>query len=80
VFKNLPAPFEANRYHSLIVERPSLPDELEITAETADGLIMGLRHRTYPIEGVQFHPESILTPVGKDLLRNFLEKGATHDS
>jgi anthranilate synthase/aminodeoxychorismate synthase-like glutamine amidotransferase len=80
VFKNLPVPFEANRYHSLIVERPSLPDELEITAETADGLIMGLRHRTYPIEGVQFHPESILTPVGKDLLRNFLEKGATHDS
>jgi anthranilate synthase/aminodeoxychorismate synthase-like glutamine amidotransferase len=80
VFRNLPAPFEANRYHSLIVERPSLPDELEITAETADGLIMGLRHRAYPIEGVQFHPESILTPVGKDLLRNFLEKGATHDS
>ena len=80
VFKNLPVPFEANRYHSLIVERPSLPDELEITAETADGLILGLRHRTYPIEGVQFHPESILTPVGKDLLRNFLEKGSTHDS
>jgi anthranilate synthase/aminodeoxychorismate synthase-like glutamine amidotransferase len=80
VFKNLPVPFEANRYHSLIVERPSLPDELEITAETADGLIMGLRHRTHPIEGVQFHPESILTPVGKNLLRNFLEKGATHDS
>jgi len=80
VFRNLPVPFEANRYHSLIVERPSLPDELEITAETADGLIMGLRHRTYPIEGVQFHPESILTPVGKDLLRNFLEKGVTHDS
>jgi anthranilate synthase/aminodeoxychorismate synthase-like glutamine amidotransferase len=80
VFRNLPMPFEANRYHSLIVERPSLPDELEITAETADGLIMGLRHRTHPVEGVQFHPESILTPVGKDLLRNFLEKGATHDS
>ena len=80
IFRNLPAPFEANRYHSLIVERPSLPDELEITAETADGLIMGLRHRTHPVEGVQFHPESILTPVGKDLLRNFLEKGATHDS
>jgi anthranilate synthase/aminodeoxychorismate synthase-like glutamine amidotransferase len=80
VFRNLPVPFEANRYHSLIVERPSLPDELEITAETADGLIMGLRHRTHPVEGVQFHPESILTPVGKDLLRNFLEKGATHDS
>ncbi|HLH62757.1 MAG TPA: aminodeoxychorismate/anthranilate synthase component II [Ktedonobacteraceae bacterium] len=74
IFKNLPIPFEANRYHSLIVERSSLPDELEITAETADGLIMGLRHCTYPVEGVQFHPESILTPVGKDLLRNFLER------
>ena len=80
VFQNLPAPFEANRYHSLIVERATLPTELEITAETADGLIMGLRHLTYPVEGVQFHPESILTPVGKDLLRNFLEKGTTHDS
>ena len=72
VFQHLPIPFEANRYHSLIVERSTLPNELEITAETADGLIMGLRHRTYPVEGVQFHPESILTPVGKDLLRNFL--------
>lgn len=73
VFHNLPMPFEANRYHSLIVERSTLPAELEITAETADGVIMGLRHRTYPIEGVQFHPESIMTPVGKDLLRNFLD-------
>jgi anthranilate synthase component II len=72
VFQHLPMPFEANRYHSLIVERSTLPQELEITAETADGLIMGLRHRTYPVEGVQFHPESIMTPVGKDLLRNFL--------
>jgi len=72
VFRNLPAPFEANRYHSLIVERQSLPAALEITAETADGLIMGLRHCNYPVEGVQFHPESIMTPVGKDLLRNFL--------
>ena len=72
VFRDLPLPFEANRYHSLIVERTTLPNELEITAETADGLIMGLRHTTYPVEGVQFHPESILTPVGKDLLRNFL--------
>ncbi len=80
IFQNLPEPFEANRYHSLIVERTTLPDELEITAESADGLIMGLRHLTYPVEGVQFHPESILTPVGKDLLRNFLEKGTTHDS
>ncbi len=72
VFGNLPQPFEANRYHSLIVERSSLPAELEITAETDDGLIMGLRHRSYPVQGVQFHPESIMTPVGKDLLRNFL--------
>lgn len=72
VFRNLPVPFEANRYHSLIVERSTLPAELEITAETADGLIMGLRHCTHPVEGVQFHPESIMTPTGKDLLRNFL--------
>lgn len=74
VFHNLPEPFEANRYHSLIVERATLPNELEITAETADGLIMGLRHRTHPVEGVQFHPESIMTPTGKDLLRNFLNQ------
>ncbi len=73
VFRNLPLPFEANRYHSLIVERSSLPARLEITAETADGLIMGLRHRSHPVQGVQFHPESIMTPVGKELLRNFLE-------
>ncbi len=72
VLGNLPQPFEAIRYHSLIVERSTLPDELEITAETADGLIMGLRHRIHPVEGVQFHPESIMTSVGKDLLRNFL--------
>ena len=72
VFRGLPRSFEANRYHSLIVENSPLPDELEVTARTIDGLIMGLRHRTYPVEGVQFHPESIMTPVGKDLLRNFL--------
>lgn len=72
VLRNLPQPFEAIRYHSLIVERSTLPDELEITAETADGLVMGLRHRVYPVEGVQFHPESILTSVGKALLCNFL--------
>lgn len=76
VFRNLPQPFTANRYHSLIVEYASLPEELEITAETADGLIMGLRHRLYPVEGIQFHPESIMTPVGKTLLRNFLEQPA----
>ena len=68
----LPSPFTATRYHSLIVERSSLPEALEVTAETADGLIMGLRHRVYPIEGVQFHPESVLTSCGKDVLRNFL--------
>ena len=72
VMAGLPDPFEATRYHSLVVERSSLPDVLEITAETPDGVIMGLRHRTLPIEGVQFHPESILTSVGKELLANFL--------
>jgi anthranilate synthase/aminodeoxychorismate synthase-like glutamine amidotransferase len=76
VLQNLPMPFEANRYHSLIVERSTLPNELEITAETAEGLVMGLRHRHYPVEGIQFHPESIMTPVGKDLLRNFLASQA----
>jgi anthranilate synthase/aminodeoxychorismate synthase-like glutamine amidotransferase len=72
VLAGLPSPFTATRYHSLIVERASLPDALEVTAETTDGLIMGLRHRLYPIEGVQFHPESVLTTAGKGLLRNFL--------
>ncbi|MGH9021833.1 MAG: anthranilate synthase component II [Acidimicrobiia bacterium] len=72
VFTGLPNPFEATRYHSLVVERASLPSCLEITAETADGVIMGLRHRDLPVEGVQFHPESILTAGGHDLLRNFL--------
>jgi anthranilate synthase/aminodeoxychorismate synthase-like glutamine amidotransferase len=73
VFRTLPNPFEATRYHSLIVRRESLPAELEITAETAQGEIMGLRHRRYPIQGVQFHPESIMTGVGKQLLLNFLK-------
>jgi anthranilate synthase/aminodeoxychorismate synthase-like glutamine amidotransferase len=73
VFRNLPSPFTATRYHSLLVRRDSLPDCLEITAETAEGEIMGLRHREYPVHGVQFHPESILTEHGHDLLRNFLE-------
>jgi anthranilate/para-aminobenzoate synthase component II len=68
----LPDPFEATRYHSLVVERSSLPDVLEITAETDDGTIMGLRHRTYAVQGVQFHPESILTASGHRLLENFL--------
>ncbi len=74
VFNGLPSPLEATRYHSLIVERSSLPDVLEITAETDDGIIMGLRHREYDLEGVQFHPESILTTGGHDLLRNFLHR------
>jgi anthranilate synthase/aminodeoxychorismate synthase-like glutamine amidotransferase len=72
VFAGLPNPFEATRYHSLVVERHTLPDCLEITAKTWDEEIMGLRHKTMPVEGVQFHPESFLTTVGKDLLRNFL--------
>jgi anthranilate synthase component II len=75
VFAGLPNPFQATRYHSLIVERSTLPSELEITAE-ADGLVMGMRHRTLPVEGVQFHPESILTPTGNDLLANFLGRRA----
>ncbi len=72
VFAGLPDPFEATRYHSLIVDRSSVPDELEVTAWTDDGVVMGVRHRELPIEGVQFHPESILTNAGHDLLRNFL--------
>lgn len=72
VFRDLPQPLEATRYHSLIVERDTLPDELEITAETDQGLIMGVRHRTLAIEGVQFHPESILSVAGKQLLTNWL--------
>lgn len=72
IFRDLPKPFIATRYHSLIVERESLPDELEISAETDDGTIMGLRHKKFRIEGVQFHPESVLTTCGFDLLRNFL--------
>lgn len=72
VFAGLPDPLVATRYHSLVVDRDSVPDCLEITAETEDGLVMGLRHREYPIQGVQFHPEAILTVGGHDLLRNFL--------
>jgi anthranilate synthase component II len=72
VFAGLPDPLTATRYHSLVVAADSVPDCLEVTAETADGTVMGLRHREHPIEGVQFHPESILTGSGHDLLRNFL--------
>ena len=72
VFRKLTNPFTATRYHSLIVERKSLPRELTITAETQNGIIMGMRHKRYPLEGVQFHPESVLTIPGKELLQNFL--------
>jgi anthranilate synthase component 2/para-aminobenzoate synthetase component 2 len=72
IYRGLPNPFAAARYHSLLVERETLPDCLAITAQTGQGEIMGLRHREYPVEGVQFHPESILTMVGKKLLANFL--------
>ena len=74
VFDGLPSPLEATRYHSLIVDRDSVPDALEITAETDDGIVMGLRHREVDVEGVQFHPESILTEHGHALVRNFLER------
>ena len=76
VLDGLPIPFEATRYHSLIVERASLPHELKVTAETHDEIVMAVRHRTYPIEGVQFHPESVLTTEGMRLLRNFLKRCA----
>ncbi|MCA1690650.1 MAG: aminodeoxychorismate/anthranilate synthase component II [Acidimicrobiales bacterium] len=72
VLAGLPQPFEATRYHSLVVERETFPDVLEITAETEDGVVMALRHREFAVEGVQFHPESVLTPAGKQLLANFL--------
>jgi anthranilate synthase/aminodeoxychorismate synthase-like glutamine amidotransferase len=74
VLDGLPDPFEATRYHSLVVERDSMPSVLEITAETDDGTVMGLRHKEHAIEGVQFHPESILTEAGHDLMRNFLRQ------
>ena len=73
LFKNLPNPFTATRYHSLVLNRKTLPDCFEISAESDDNEIMGIRHKELPVEGVQFHPESILTPNGKDLLKNFIE-------
>jgi anthranilate synthase/aminodeoxychorismate synthase-like glutamine amidotransferase len=73
VFAGLPNPIEATRYHSLIVKRDTVPDCLDITAETAEGEIMGLMHKSRPVHGVQFHPESILTQEGKSLLQNFLD-------
>jgi anthranilate synthase/aminodeoxychorismate synthase-like glutamine amidotransferase len=72
IYQNLPNPFEAGRYHSLIVKRDTLPSSLVLTAETDDGVVMGIRHKDYVVEGVQFHPESIMTEVGHDVLRNFL--------
>jgi anthranilate synthase/aminodeoxychorismate synthase-like glutamine amidotransferase len=75
LFAGMPNPFSATRYHSLIIERESLPDCLEITAETEEGEIMGVRHKEYPIHGVQFHPESILTDHGRTLMANFLKLG-----
>jgi len=72
VYRSLPNPFEGGRYHSLVIKRDSLPSLLELTATTEDGVVMGVRHREYVVEGVQFHPESIMTDVGHDVLRNFL--------
>ncbi len=73
VFGGLPDPFDAIRYHSLVITKDTVPDCLEVTAWTDNGLVMGVKHKTHPVQGVQFHPESIMTPVGKDLLKNFLE-------
>ncbi|MEE2881216.1 MAG: aminodeoxychorismate/anthranilate synthase component II [Chloroflexota bacterium] len=78
IFTGLPNPFEAIRYHSLEVYRDTIPDSLDVTAWTDQGMVMGLRHKEYPVEGVQFHPESILTPVGHDLLQNFLNLVETY--
>jgi para-aminobenzoate synthetase component 2 len=72
IFQGLPYRFKATRYHSLIVEKEGLPEELEVSATTPDGVVMGLRHRRFPVEGVQFHPESVMTEHGKKLLKNFL--------
>ena len=74
VFTGLPAPLTATRYHSLVLDPASIPDVLEVTASTADGVVMGVRHREFDVEGVQFHPESILTAAGHDVLRNFLAR------
>lgn len=73
IFKGLPSPFEAGRYHSLILKKESIPPCLEISAETEEGEVMGVRHHDYPVEGIQFHPESILTPNGKRIIKNFLD-------
>jgi anthranilate synthase/aminodeoxychorismate synthase-like glutamine amidotransferase len=78
VLKNIQSPFQAIRYHSLVVFKESLPESLRVSAWTDNGLIMGIRHKEYPVEGVQFHPESILTPSGKDILKNFLGESPIH--
>ena len=78
VLNGLPNPFEAIRYHSLVVYPETVPDSLEVTAHSENGLIMGLRHKEHPVEGIQFHPESIMTPDGKALLQNYLNKVATY--
>ncbi|MBN1478712.1 aminodeoxychorismate/anthranilate synthase component II [candidate division KSB1 bacterium] len=80
IFRDIPNPFKAGRYHSLVVERDNLPDCLMITAQVDSGLIMGLRHKVYPVEGVQFHPESILTEAGQQIIDNFLKYGEEDDS
>ncbi|MBI1937403.1 MAG: aminodeoxychorismate/anthranilate synthase component II [Ignavibacteriales bacterium] len=72
IYKGLPQKFQAGRYHSLVIDRDSLPDDLIITAETKDGVIMGVRHKNFPVEGIQFHPESVLTPQGESLIKNWL--------
>jgi len=79
VLSGLPRPFEATRYHSLVVDPASVPAELEVTATTDDGVVMALRHRRFQVEGVQFHPESILTVAGKQLMANFVDQAAGHD-
>jgi len=72
IYKNIPQKFQAGRYHSLVIDRKSLPSDLLTTSETEDGIIMGVRHKNYPIEGIQFHPESVLTPDGEKLIKNWL--------
>ena len=74
IYNNIPQNFQAGRYHPLVVNRESVPEELTITAETEDGIIMGIRHKNFPIEGIQFHPESILTPQGEQIIKNWIEQ------